>query len=197
MCSTPCCMRLADTIEKQVELRRKVKSAMTYPIVVLVDLLCSSSTAMLLFIVPQFKAIYADLGGELPLPTRVLITLSDILKTWFPSSSSSPGSAVFFFRRWIKSDARPGRLGRVQAAGAGVRRAHPQDRAGPLLAHAGGADPFRVSASSRRSTSSPRPSGNEVVSDRAARDRRARSSAATRSPAPSSSTRCSRRWSCR
>ena len=75
--------RLADTIEKQVELRRKVKSAMTYPIVVLV--ICSViATAMLLLIVPQFKAIYADLGGTLPLPTRVLISISDLLKTFFP-----------------------------------------------------------------------------------------------------------------
>ena len=39
---------------------------------------------MLLFIVPQFKAIYTDLGGQLPLPTRVLISLSDLLKAYFP-----------------------------------------------------------------------------------------------------------------
>ena len=76
-------MRLADTIEKQVELRRKVRSAMTYPVVVLS--ICSLiATAMLLFIVPQFKAIYADLGGQLPLPTRVLISISDLLKKFFP-----------------------------------------------------------------------------------------------------------------
>jgi len=75
--------RLANTIEKQVELRRKIKSAMTYPIVVLV--ICSViATAMLLLIVPQFKAIYADLGCTLPLPTRILISVSDLLKKFFP-----------------------------------------------------------------------------------------------------------------
>ena len=96
-------MRLADTIEKQVELRRKVKSAMTYPVVAL-SICLIISAAMLLFIVPQFKAIYVDLGGELPLPTRVLISLSDMLKTWFPVVILAAGVGIYFFRRWIKTD---------------------------------------------------------------------------------------------
>jgi type IV pilus assembly protein PilC len=96
-------MRLADTIEKQVELRRKVRSAMTYPIVAL-SLCLVIAAAMLLFIVPQFKAIYTDLGGQLPLPTRVLISLSDLLKTWFPLFILAAGIGVYFFRRWIKTE---------------------------------------------------------------------------------------------
>jgi type IV pilus assembly protein PilC len=96
-------MRLADTIEKQVELRRKVKSAMTYPVVVLV--ICSViATAMLLLIVPQFKAIYADLGGTLPLPTRVLISVSDLLKKFFPIFIVLGVVAFFVFRRWSHSE---------------------------------------------------------------------------------------------
>jgi type IV pilus assembly protein PilC len=95
--------RLADTIEKQVELRRKIKSAMTYPIVVLV--ICSViAIAMLLLIVPQFKAIYADLGGTLPLPTRVLISVSDLLKSFFPIFVLVGVGAGYAFRRWIKTD---------------------------------------------------------------------------------------------
>jgi type IV pilus assembly protein PilC len=95
-------LRLADTIEKQVELRRKVKSAMTYPVVVLV--ICSViATAMLLLIVPQFKAIYADLGGTLPLPTRLLISVSDLLKKFFPIFIIFGGIGFYFFRRWIRS----------------------------------------------------------------------------------------------
>ena len=60
-------LRLAETIEKQVELRRKVRSAMTYPIVVMV-LVLLIVTAMLLFIIPMFKGLYTELGGTLPLP---------------------------------------------------------------------------------------------------------------------------------
>jgi type IV pilus assembly protein PilC len=96
-------MRLADTIEKQVELRRKVRSAMTYPIVAL-SICILIATAMLLFIVPQFKAIYTDLGGQLPLPTRILISLSDMLKTWFPVVIVLAGVGVYLFRRWTKTD---------------------------------------------------------------------------------------------
>ncbi len=95
-------MRLADTIEKQVELRRKVKSAMTYPVVAL-SICLLISAAMLLFIVPQFKAIYTDLGGQLPLPTRVLISLSDMLKSYFLFVFLLAGIGVYFFRRWINT----------------------------------------------------------------------------------------------
>jgi type IV pilus assembly protein PilC len=97
-------MRLADTIEKQVELRRKIRSAMTYPIVVLT--ICTLiATAMLLFIVPQFKAIYADLGGELPLPTKVLISISSLLRKFFPIFVLLAIGAFWLFRRWSKSPA--------------------------------------------------------------------------------------------
>ena len=68
-------LRLADTIEKQVELKRKIKSAMTYPVAVgcIIVLIV---TAMLMFVVPMFEGMYNDLGGTLPLPTRILIALS-------------------------------------------------------------------------------------------------------------------------
>jgi type IV pilus assembly protein PilC len=95
--------RLAMTIEKQVELRRKVKSAMTYPAVVslLVLLLV---TAMLLFVIPMFQSIYASLGGKLPVPTQILITVSNVVrKLWFVVFAAEIG-AVFAFRWWINSE---------------------------------------------------------------------------------------------
>jgi type IV pilus assembly protein PilC len=76
-------LQLADTMETEVELRRKIKSAMTYPVAVVV-LVVLIMSAMLLFVVPQFKTIYASLGGELPLPTRVLLAASDsVRKYWY------------------------------------------------------------------------------------------------------------------
>ena len=91
-------LRLAETIEKQVELRRKVRSAMTYPIVVMV-LVLLIVTAMLLFIIPMFKGLYKELGGTLPLPTLVLLGISSIVrKFWYllfgVSSASSGASAA-------------------------------------------------------------------------------------------------------
>ncbi|HLG92174.1 MAG TPA: type II secretion system F family protein, partial [Acidimicrobiales bacterium] len=74
-------LRLASTIEKQVELRRRIKSAMTYPVVVMVVVLLIL-TIMLVFIVPTFKKMYASLGGILPLPTRILLTVSNTVVHW-------------------------------------------------------------------------------------------------------------------
>ena len=60
-------LRLAAMLEREVQLRGKIKSAMTYPVAV-VGLVTLIMSAMLLFVVPQFKTIYGQLGGTLPLP---------------------------------------------------------------------------------------------------------------------------------
>lgn len=75
-------LRLANTLEKQVEIRRKIKSAMTYPIAVLV-LVVLILTAMMLFVIPTFKKIFATLHGTLPLATRILLDVSHIFVSWF------------------------------------------------------------------------------------------------------------------
>jgi type IV pilus assembly protein PilC len=96
-------VQLAETIEKQVELRGKIKSAMTYPVAVFA-LVILIVTAMLLFIVPMFKDLYADLGGTLPLPTRILLSVSAIVVKFFPLVILSQVVAVFMFKRWIQTD---------------------------------------------------------------------------------------------
>jgi type IV pilus assembly protein PilC len=76
-------LRIADTMEKDVALRRKVKSTMTYPAVVLV-LAVLLTIVMLLFIVPTFVGMFQSLGGTLPLPTKVLLLMSTaVRKLWF------------------------------------------------------------------------------------------------------------------
>jgi type IV pilus assembly protein PilC len=72
-------LQIAANYEAEVKLRGKVKSAMTYPVVVL----CIAVLAvigMLLFIVPVFAGLFKTLGGTLPLPTRILVTMSSGLK---------------------------------------------------------------------------------------------------------------------
>ena len=97
-------LRLADTIEKQVELRRKVKSAMTYPLVVAI-LVLTIVTAMLLFVIPMFQGIYKQLGGTLPAPTQILIDISNVCrKLWWAVFLVEIAAAVAF-RRWINSEA--------------------------------------------------------------------------------------------
>jgi type IV pilus assembly protein PilC len=95
--------RLATTIEKQVNLRRKVKSAMTYPIVVgaIVVLIL---VAMLVFVVPMFKSMYAQLDSKLPAPTLALLAMSNIFKKFFPLVILGIGFLVWWAKRWAKTD---------------------------------------------------------------------------------------------
>jgi len=76
-------LQIAQNYEAEVKLRGKVKAAMTYPVVVFVlaVLMC---IVMLIFIVPTFAEMFETLGGDLPAPTKVLIFMSDQLKTFFP-----------------------------------------------------------------------------------------------------------------
>lgn len=76
-------VRVADNFEADYKLRQKVKSAMTYPVVVagIAGLLV---TIMLLFVVPTFAAMFDGLGGELPLPTKILLVLSQGAKFIVP-----------------------------------------------------------------------------------------------------------------
>lgn len=66
---------VADTFEKDVKLRQTIKSAMTYPVVVLVMAIIGM-IAMLTFVVPVFENMFADMGSELPIPTQILVVLS-------------------------------------------------------------------------------------------------------------------------
>ncbi|WP_062378009.1 type II secretion system F family protein [Demequina pelophila] len=69
---------IAENFEKEVALRGKIKSAMTYPVVVFV-LAILATAAMLIFIVPVFAEMFTNLGGELPFATQLLVSLSDFI----------------------------------------------------------------------------------------------------------------------
>jgi type IV pilus assembly protein PilC len=96
-------LSLADQIEREVELRRQIKSAMTYPVVV-VAMVMLILAAMLLFVVPQFESIYANLGGTLPLPTRILLGVSTAVRTYWYMVLLSGIVFSFLFRRYKRTD---------------------------------------------------------------------------------------------
>jgi type IV pilus assembly protein PilC len=75
--------RLADYLEKSDALRRKIKGAMTYPVIVLCIAIVAT-VVMLTLVVPTFAQMFADTGGTLPLPTQIVMNLSTFLKTFFP-----------------------------------------------------------------------------------------------------------------
>jgi type IV pilus assembly protein PilC len=102
-------LQLADQIEKEVSLRRQIKSAMTYPVVV-VALVVLIMSAMLLFIVPQFETIYSSLDSKLPLPTTILLAASRAFtKYWWMFIMGSVGATILF-KRYKKSDAGRARI---------------------------------------------------------------------------------------
>ena len=95
-------LRLASSLEKQVELKRKIKSAMTYPVAVLI-LVLVILTAMLLFVVPTFQKIFATLHGTLPLPTRILLDVSHIAVTFAPVLIIFYAGVAYGFVRFARS----------------------------------------------------------------------------------------------
>lgn len=74
-------LSIAKNFEEEVKLKAKVKSAMTYPVVVLIVAILAS-VGMLLFIVPIFAGMFEDLGGELPFITQIMVNGSNFLKVW-------------------------------------------------------------------------------------------------------------------
>jgi type IV pilus assembly protein PilC len=75
--------RVAVQIEKETKIRRRVKGAMVYPTVVF-TFATLVLIAMLMFIVPIFAKIFADLGGQLPFLTRIVVHASDLLRArWY------------------------------------------------------------------------------------------------------------------
>jgi type IV pilus assembly protein PilC len=77
-------LQIADNYEAEVKLRGKVKSAMTYPVVVLCIALLAVM-GMLLFVVPTFSKMFKQLGGKLPLPTQILVDVSHSLTILLPA----------------------------------------------------------------------------------------------------------------
>ena len=74
---------IAKNFESEVKLRGTIKSALTYPVIVLI-MAVVAVIAMLVFIVPVFQKMFTGLGGELPLPTQMLVTISGAMPFVLP-----------------------------------------------------------------------------------------------------------------
>src|SRR5216110_668210 len=86
--------RLSTYIEKAVKLKGQVKSAMIYPIAVIV--IAGGVVGVILWkVIPTFAALFSGLGAELPLPTRVVIWMSDSLVRYMPFILVGMGAAVY------------------------------------------------------------------------------------------------------
>src|SRR6266540_3653396 len=95
--------RVAFQIEKETQIKRRVKGAMIYPLMVFA-FATLVLTGMLLFLVPIFEKIFLDLGGELPKLTQIVVDASHLLKDRWYIIFPGFGASIIGFRRWKKSE---------------------------------------------------------------------------------------------
>lgn len=96
--------RLADHYERDDNMRAKVKGALTYPVIVLCFGVIAVIGAMV-WIVPKFQKVFASMGATLPLPTRILIGLSDFTIHYGWAVAAALVLGAVWFRRWRQTPA--------------------------------------------------------------------------------------------
>jgi type IV pilus assembly protein PilC len=96
--------RLATYQEKTLEIKRKIKGALTYPVAVLVVAFVVIAIIMI-FVIPTFKDVFTSFGAELPAPTLAVIAVSEFfLAYWWLIFGVIGGGAYFFFESWKRSE---------------------------------------------------------------------------------------------
>jgi type IV pilus assembly protein PilC len=105
--------RLAMYQEKTVAIKNKIKSALTYPIAVLVVAFVVVAVIMI-FVVPSFKDVFTSFGADLPAPTLAVIAMSEFFVSyWWLIFSSIGGGVYFFIQSWKRSEAMQKRMDRL------------------------------------------------------------------------------------
>jgi type IV pilus assembly protein PilC len=95
--------RVAVQLEKDDNLRRTVRSAMVYPTLI-ATFAVGVLIAMVVFLIPIFAKMFKDLGGELPALTKIMINLSDAMRSYWYLFILAPIGIAWLFRRWKRSD---------------------------------------------------------------------------------------------
>jgi type IV pilus assembly protein PilC len=95
--------RLATHMEKSLALQRQVKSAMTYPVVVMV-IAFGVLTVLLVKVIPTFVSIFDQLGGKLPLPTQIVMMLSQVMQKYIVFILGAIFGAVFLLKQFYRTE---------------------------------------------------------------------------------------------
>ncbi|HSH53793.1 MAG TPA: type II secretion system F family protein [Methylotenera sp.] len=95
--------RLATYKEKILAIKSKIKSALFYPIAIIVVAFVITAVIMI-FVIPAFKELFSSFGADLPAPTLIVMNISDIFVTWWWAIFGSIGFGLwFFFYTWKRS----------------------------------------------------------------------------------------------
>lgn len=96
--------RLAVYMEKTEAIKSKIKSALMYPITVLIVAFVVVAVIMI-FVIPAFKEVFSNFGGELPLPTLIVIAMSEFfVKYWYLIFGGIGGGVYFFMEAWRRNE---------------------------------------------------------------------------------------------
>ena len=96
--------RLAVYMEKTEAIKSKIKSALMYPITVLIVAFVVVSVIMI-FVIPAFKEVFTNFGGDLPVPTLVVIAMSEFFIEWWYLIFGGLGGGVYFFMQaWKRNE---------------------------------------------------------------------------------------------
>jgi len=96
-------LRLAEFLEKNDSIVRKVKGAMIYPAVIF-SVAAIAIVILLIFVIPTFQTMFASVGLTLPLPTRIVIGLSRLLQGWWWAMGLGIGGFIFGLKNYYKTD---------------------------------------------------------------------------------------------
>jgi type II secretory pathway component PulF len=91
--------RLADNLEKQDKLKSTIRSALMYPIIVII-LMIVVIFIMMIFVIPQLTVLYANLNVPLPLPTQIIVSFSHFIVIFWPVVIAIVVGTIFLYRRW-------------------------------------------------------------------------------------------------
>lgn len=94
--------RLAEFMESQVRLRSKLTGTMTYPLIMMV-LGIGVVSLLMIFVIPRLTAIFDEMGGQLPLITRVMISISEFFQSYWWVVFGGIGLAAWLFNRYRNS----------------------------------------------------------------------------------------------
>lgn len=95
--------RLTGVMKRDAEVRRQVKSALRYPIIVVTGMVIAF-LVMVTVVVPKFAKIFAQVGMELPLPTKLLIFVANVLFNYYWLIALVVGAVVFGVRKYLSTE---------------------------------------------------------------------------------------------
>jgi len=95
-------LRLADNLEKQSKLKSTIKSALMYPAIIVI-MMAGVMVIMMVFVMPQLTVLYENLNVALPLPTQIVVGISNLAVATWPIIIGGLVVLLLFYRRWSKT----------------------------------------------------------------------------------------------